>query len=868
MRISTHLRWLLFAGCAQSAISVAGQELRYLRFEPQAAKTETSASSASRIRGSRQTPAPYIYNPRTRVSVTNQASIFLRATSKASQHIEVRFDPEKEGANAGIQSFTLEMFVKATNVWHGPVAFKTPLQKTSSTWMMGSIYLSQHKQTYLGANARPPGGKTVRWTTGHHLSISRLRKESLNQWRHLAFVHDAEARTATLFVDYYEYKRVQLAKPLKWDAAPLLLGGQYDGAGLHGWMDEVRLSDIALGPGEFLRAVDESLEDVDFVAKEEVLPLDAGQIDFVEGFGGVGDGKFDNTKAFRKAFRELANKVPLAYNTLYIPPGVYLVSDTLRWSRFLIVQGAGKDRTTIKLLDSADGFGFPGQAKPLAVVSAWNGRGRGSGSSIGSYLFDLTLSTGAGNPGATALMFHANNHGAVENVAIRSEDGEGKVGVDMRWPWPGPALLKHVSVDGFDYGMRLAHQEYSMTMEHVILRGQKVAGIHNLGNILALRKIHSTNSVPAIINAGANGMVTILDSVLSGGAQETTAILNRGGLYARNIQTEGYESAVLEEWKEAPDQLEFQRRVIPGPAVEEHVSQDRVTMAFESRRGSLKLPIEETPIVARGDLKKDWVNVRKFAERKRGKDWTPAIQAAIDSGARTVYFPQGAYDVYGSVHLSGAVERLFGMKAMIGRPKDIEGDWPAMIFDDADGGKTVSIERLQIRGFQHLSSATLVVRHGEITPYRTGPDCGKLFIEDSVSADWHFDHPQQVWARQWNVEQHGAGPAIVSKGATIWSLGFKTEYESSKLWASDGAQTEILGAFINPTGRIPEDRPIFQNTDSRMSLVYGTSVYRSNHRVHVRDTKGGETRDVVNDALNWQGSRARMDLFVSDPIQE
>ena len=52
------------------------------------------------------------------------------------------------------------------------------------------------------------------------------------------------------------------------------------------------------------------------------------------------------------------------------------------------------------------------------------------------------------------------------------------------------------------------------------------------------------------------------------------------------------------------------------------------------------------------------------------------------------------------------------------------------------------------------------------------------------------------------------------------------------------------------------------------ALVYGTSVYRSNHRVHVRDTKGGETRDVVNDALNWQGSRARMDLFVSDPIQE
>lgn len=416
--------------------------------------------------------------------------------------------------------------------------------------------------------------------------------------------------------------------------------------------------------------------------------------------------------------------------------------------------------------------------------------------------------------------------------------------------------------------MRLAHREFSMTMEHVILRGQKVAGIHNLGDILALRRILSTNSVPAIVNAGGNGMVTILDSVLSGGDKAAAAILNRGGLYARNIETDGYGDALIEEWKDDPAQAEFQRRAIPGPAVDEHVSQDRVTMAFESRRGSLNLPIEETPIVDGGDLKKDWVNVWNFAAKKRGNDWAPAIQAAIDLGARTIYFPQGAYDVYGPVRLNGSVERLFGMKATIGWPKDAGETGPAMIFDEADGGKTVSIERLRIRGFQHLSPATLVVRHGEVTPYRTGPGCGKLFIEDSVSADWHFDQPQQVWARQWNVEQQGAGPSIVRKGAAIWCLGFTTKHESSKLWASDGARTEILGAFIYPTGTIPPDRPIFKNTDSRMSLIYGTSAYRSNHNVHVRDTRGDETRDIGNDALSWDGSRARMDLFVSDPQRE
>jgi hypothetical protein len=119
--------------------------------------------------------------------------------------------------------------------------------------------------------------------------------------------------------------------------------------------------------------------------------------------------------------------------------------------------------------------------------------------------------------------------------------------------------------------------------------------------------------------------------------------------------------------------------------------------------------------------------------------------------------------------------------------------------------------------------------------------------------------------RQWNPERHGAGPCIYSKGATIWALGFKTEHESQKLLAEAGAATEILGSFIYSIGKIPVDRPIFENCDCRMSLVYGTSVYAANHKVHIRDQRGSEVRWIGNDDLKWSGSRARMDLFVSDP---
>ena len=139
--------------------------------------------------------------------------------------------------------------------------------------------------------------------------------------------------------------------------------------------------------------------------------------------------------------------------------------------------------------------------------------------------------------------------------------------------------------------------------------------------------------------------------------------------------------------------------------------------------------------------------------------------------------------------------------------------------------------------------------------YTTGAADGRLFAEDIGGADWHFDHPQRVWVRQWNPESHAAGPCIHSRGATIWSLGFKTEYGSQKLLAEAGAATEILGAFIYPLGQIPADRPIFENRNSRIALVYGNSVYHANHKLPILDVGGSESKTVGNDALEWDGFR-------------
>ncbi len=459
---------------------------------------------------------------------------------------------------------------------------------------------------------------------------------------------------------------------------------------------------------------------------------------------------------------------------------------------------------------------------------------------------------------------------------LKSGDGAGVMGLDLTHHDVGPALVKHVRIEGFDVGVAIRYQEYSMTLEHLTLRGQRVVGIRNQGNILAIRGLESVNRVSALACEGANSMATLIDSALTGGDKDQPAISSEGGLYCLRVQTAGYGSAIAKRALVRQKPAEWKQSMVAGPNLVEYVGDQTVT-GHGSPAGALKLPIEETPqpVVPPPD---QWISVLKFADRKSGDDWSPAVQAAIESGARVVYFPRStAFEFLSPIRLHGRIERMVGFggelnwspKVWKRIPKAEQTDAasappPLLIFDDPDPSRVVVLDRLGCAHLRHESPATLVLRSSSPSRYSTGAGGGKLFAEDVGGADWHFDHPQRVWVRQWNPESHAAGPCIHSRGATIWALGFKTEYESQKLLAEAGAVTEILGAFIYPIGKIPPERPIFENRDSRITLVYGASVYQSNHKVHIRDTRGALVRETGNDALKWAGSRARMDLYTSD----
>ena len=199
-----------------------------------------------------------------------------------------------------------------------------------------------------------------------------------------------------------------------------------------------------------LDAAAQATETIEFPPDPQILD--------VRTFGAKGDGRTDDTAALRKACDEAGKK---HFRTVYLPNGTYLVSDTFGWRNFVIMCGQSRSGTVIKLADSCPGYGDA--AKPKAVLRCLYNNNE----SIGNYLHHLTVDTGKGNPGAIAIRYNCHNWGTLEQVTIRSGDGAGAIGLDLSETEFGPALIRDVSIDGFDLGIKTPGQPSSATLEKI-----------------------------------------------------------------------------------------------------------------------------------------------------------------------------------------------------------------------------------------------------------------------------------------------------------------------------------------------------------------------------------------------------------------
>ncbi len=224
-------------------------------------------------------------------------------------------------------------------------------------------------------------------------------------------------------------------------------------------------------------------------------------------FNARGDGVTDDTDALIRAYEfVLAEMDKVDWNPagpmtekveyiLYLPNGTYLVSDTIiyrePWRQYpmsprklkatgkkvfeklvrLRFFGQSREGAVIRLRDGCPGY----QAGGKAVLSF--GKADLNNAVAYNAVRNLTIDTGSGNPGAIGLDFCGANNSGLHNVGIRSEDGAGIAGIDIRM---SPTMGYHddLVISGFDVGIRMT--PYHMThncFEYVTLTGQKQAAV-------------------------------------------------------------------------------------------------------------------------------------------------------------------------------------------------------------------------------------------------------------------------------------------------------------------------------------------------------------------------------------------------------
>ncbi len=571
-------------------------------------------------------------------------------------------------------------------------------------------------------------------------------------------------------------------------------------------------------------------------------------------YGAYGDGIHDDTQAFRTAVRTTLNRFNSTV-AVYIPKGTYLVSDSIQslmgyYDCCLILQGENRDSTIIKIIDNAPNFQSKTNPRPVFKT-------RGGNQAFGNYFLNLTINTGLNNGGAVAFDYVTSNFGAIRDVNIISPDGSGYCGLKMEQNWPGPGIIKNVNINGFDYGIRVATCEYSMTFEDITLTNQAINGLYNNCNTLSIRHLKSNNSVTAIRNLGR---VVLIDSELKGGISTNSAINSGGFLFIRNVNTQGYGSSII-----------YKTQTITTPYVAEFRDITNYSK-FPNDNKSLGLPIEETPEY-HNNKPTDWADVTTYGANPTNPQYgfsnaTAGVQAAFNSGKKVVYFGKigdngTGYCIYADVVIPATVEKITGLNLS----KFIFFNNSKFIVDSS-ATKPLFIDSFK-GGIKLLNNSkrTVVIKSTGLQYNNTVRNTnGKVFIEDMVEA-FTPQFPVRMWARQLNPEvQPENEKDLDNVGGKFWILGLKTEGRAVIANTTNGGATEILGALVYPASQFSgNSQPAFTIQDACFSVVGLTMTsYVSNgwYGIGVIESQNGVSKTLKSDTI-WKNSPYQFGFYKS-----
>jgi hypothetical protein len=630
----------------------------------------------------------------------------------------------------------------------------------------------------------------------------------------------------------------------------------YRGARRFGWFLAALLATAGSALGQPCRSPD-CVQD---------FPKDAGSIN-VRDFGAKGDGHTDDTAAILAAIAESGGDTGRQMwhdRLVYLPPGTYLVSGTLlkryadgHFASGMILVGHSVERTTIRLADHASGYSDPTRPRPVVMTTSkrvdkggsdYEGKGEGN-DAYENFVENLTIDVGANNPGAVGIDYLANNIGAVRDVLLHAGPGSGAAGIVMLRKWPGPALLQRVTVEGFDVGIDIGNTEYGITLSRVLLSGQRVAGLRNVGNSVTTEYLNVEGGAgPALINRTTGGLIVLSEASLSTRVGNT--LQNEGTLVFRDVAVHGGD---LPAAMGPPD-----RRVsgwLSGPT------------QWHPLASSWTLPHPEAPAVATGAVGA-WAHVKPPPEDDaQREDATDGLKAALRSGASTVYLPHGTYWISDGLEIPASVHRILGMNSTIrvlpqrlpaftrksgmlrvrepGQPLAIE----RLAFDNTNAGQQVGVE---VSGDRTVLLKDTV--GSGVTTLDRQPSGGTTFLEDTCCGLIRVAGPRPVVARQLNSE--GGGVRVTNTGTPLAIIGIKTEGFCTAVETEASGRTEVIGGLIyivaEPSG---PDMPAFVTKDAEITATFvEEALLPSRHyKLYLSEQQSGSIRETSSASMPSRG---------------
>lgn len=601
------------------------------------------------------------------------------------------------------------------------------------------------------------------------------------------------------------------------------------------------------------------------------LPEDAGVINVLD-YGAIPDDGQDDAAAIQRAIDDNDNDLR---RTIYFPNGQYDIIEPLAEEAEAALFVRGNSRTSywgesregvvFKVADDHPDFQDP--ENPKAIFGMQTSPGFGFHSPVRN----MTFNVGRNNEGAIGVQYFSNNGGTLGNVRIISEESDGQragvAGLDLRRANNGPLLIDDVEIIGFDAGIQDEFGLWGSTMTNIYLEDQNIYGYNKGSQTINIRNLTSINDVPAINMRSSSGALTLVDANLQTISEsiDIAAIqYDFGSLFIRNLETSGYSQTVVDRFGttllDTNDVNEYS--VVSNGTTQQQ--ENLVTAPWSSETTTLNLPVPEVPDVPwEADLSK-WAGPHQFGGvAGDGQDDTAALQAAIDSGANTIYFPgTESWDISRDVYFRGDVERVISFSRL-------QGDGKFIVVDQDNQGRHVNPATLPetilfehmwaFRDIEHQSDRVLAISG----VYGASLEAGTVGTGDIIAEDYlgniRVSEDRRVWVSQLNTESGESpitdlGPedvGIVNDGGQLYIFGLKTEKGSIKIDTFNGGTTELLGAHIAEVGNNPStDEPIFRSQNSQVSYVNlrTSSFADDNYQTLIEEIQGEESLKTLREA--------------------